>query len=186
MSLLRVALTLAAAALHAHALLVQPHSINGTETVPDGLTQKQLAILRTFAGMTFLASNASDPWAPWGPPNPSCDENDCLRYQLSAVAYAVAVAATKTPAYPTLYHDILRDVATRMTDKRVWEYIQDFPEFVAQPTFPDPVAYKVGLLCDGCGRVEMVYWVGVVLGFLLVVWCIVKRQGGCFVWWGVL
>ena len=139
-----VAITCAACAL-----VFEPNSLDGVEYNSDGLTQKQLAVIRHFASLTSLAryANGTRSWEPWGPPNPDCDQNDCIRYQISALAYAVAVAATRTPAFPTLYHDILADAAARMVDKRVWQYIEEFPEFQAQSTYPNPVAYKVSVCC---------------------------------------
>ena len=69
--------------------------------------------------------------------------NTCFRYQISSLAYAVAVASLKTPAYVELYDRIVFDAVGRMVDVVAWKYVEEFPEFVAQPTFPDPVAYKV-------------------------------------------
>jgi hypothetical protein len=81
-------------------LVVTPGSLDGTEAVPGGLTQKQLAILRYFAHLTIHAP-AQDPWRDWPPAamGPDCDGNSCVRYQVAALAYAVAIAALQTPAY---------------------------------------------------------------------------------------
>ena len=55
---LAVVLLLALAGF-AHGLVVMPHSLNGTEDVTDALTQKQLAVLRYFANLTFLSDGAA-------------------------------------------------------------------------------------------------------------------------------
>jgi hypothetical protein len=36
----------------------------------------------------------------------------------------------------------MHNAILRMIDKKIWQYIEIFDDFVAQPSFPDPVAYK--------------------------------------------
>ena len=125
------------------ALRFTPHSMEGTSFAQLNVSAKQLAILRYFAQQTYLSAPpiAEDEWVGWWV-DPNQDSNAALRYQLSGIAYAAAVLAANTPAYVQPYREIMRDCIRRMIDVKVWRYIDDFQDFVAQATFPDPVAYK--------------------------------------------
>ncbi len=50
--------------------------------------------------------------------------------------------ALKTPAYTQLSERIMFDTIQRMTKQIVYQYIELFPNFQEQPSYPDPVAYK--------------------------------------------
>jgi hypothetical protein len=124
------------------ALLVEVNNTLGTESLPNELTEKQLAIQRWFSQLTFL-QNLSD-WGGWGnaADDLDCDGNTCIRYEIAGLAYSAAVIAKVTPAYTQVVEDILYNSIVRMTDKRVYQYIELFDDFTSQPTYPDPVAYK--------------------------------------------
>ena len=148
-------------------IIAYPNSLYGTEALQEGLTQKQLAIQRWFAQLTFL--QRTDEWSGWGEAvnDIHCDGNTCIRYEISGLAYAVAVLSTKTPAYTQVSDAILYDAIKRMISKNVWQYIEIFDDFVSQPTYPDPVAYKnimysghlaqVGsIFCFGCDSYRII------------------------------
>ncbi len=62
--------TLALSLPAALGLVVTPNALDGTK-YSTGLTQKQLALLRTFAELTFLSD--SDDWHLWPSQSPDCD-----------------------------------------------------------------------------------------------------------------
>lgn len=109
----------------------------------DALTEKQLHIQRWFSSLTFLQQSDSC-WDGWGDAvnDLNCDGNSCIRYEISGLAYAAAVLASKTPAYTDVSESILYDAIMRMITKPVWQYIELFDDFQSQPSYPDPVAYK--------------------------------------------
>jgi hypothetical protein len=126
----------------AYALSVDEASVAGTEVLTSALTSKQLAIQRWFAQLTYLQPR--DNWAGWGDAinDVDCDGNTCMRYEISGLAYAAAVLASKTPAYTGLAESVMYDCIMRMIQKPVWQYVELFDDFKDQPTYPDPVAYK--------------------------------------------
>lgn len=123
-------------------LIVEENSVAGTEVLTNALTSKQLAIQRWFAQLTYLQPR--DNWTGWGDAinDVDCDGNTCMRYEISGLAYAAAVLASKTPAYTGLAESIMYDCIMRMIQKPVWQYVELFDDFKDQPTYPDPVAYK--------------------------------------------
>ena len=117
-------------------------SIEGTETI-DGLTDKQLAIQRWFADLTFLREDVND-WKNWGNSvkDLDCDGNTCIRYEIAGLAYAAAVLGLKMPEYQQVTEAIMYNSIVRMTQQVVWQYVELFDDFKSQSTYPDPVAYK--------------------------------------------
>ena len=133
-------------------LFIYPQSIVGTKSIRSELSSKQLAIQRWFAQLTILQhenyplNDICEQWEGWGSistlDDTTCDGNNCIRYEISGLSYAVAALAYQTPAYTELSEEILYNAIQRMLCKRTWEYIKVFQDFVDQPTYPDPVAYK--------------------------------------------
>lgn len=124
-------------------LEVKEHSLEGTYSEADGLSQKQLAILRYFAYLTFLTDGDPDPWKPWKvddklPRSPFSD----LRYQVSDVAYATAVVAQRTPAYTEIYNKILKSAAGRMLLEKVWKYSKRIYPKNETNEGSDPLSWK--------------------------------------------
>ncbi|RYY89091.1 hypothetical protein EON63_01360 [archaeon] len=119
-----------------------PHSLAGTETT-DFLTDKQLAIQRYFAEITFL-NNDIENWDMWGNSADAldCDGNACVRYEIAGLAYASAISAIRTPAYTQVAENTMFNSILRMTQQRVWQYVELFDDFRSQPSYPDPVIYK--------------------------------------------
>ncbi len=118
------------------------HSIDGTSKDP-GLTDKQLAIQRWFAALTYFKQDLSN-WDGWGDAidDVNCDGNTCIRYEIAGLAYGIAVLASMTPAYTQLTEVMMYRTIQRMTQQIVYQYIEVFPDFQDQPSYPDPVAYK--------------------------------------------
>lgn len=106
------------------------------------LSNEQLRIQRWFAQLTYL--QPSDDFSGWGDAvqDVNCDGNTCIRYEISGLAYGMAALAGSTPAYQQVTKKILHDAILRMLDSVVWQYIDQFDDFMSQPTYPDPVAYK--------------------------------------------
>eukprot|EP01031_Cornospumella_fuschlensis_P026457 gene26457-31975_t len=123
-------------------LKIATNSLAGTET-SEILTDKQLAIQRYFAELTFLNTDINN-WDNWGPSADAldCDGNTCIRYEIAGLAYAAAIYATFTPAYIQVAEEIMFNSILRMTQQRVWQYVELFDDFRSQPTYPDPVIYK--------------------------------------------
>lgn len=126
----------------AKALQFTERSLEGTET-SDKLTDKQLAMQRWFAGLTYLKQNISD-WEGWGKSvrDLYCDGNTCIRYEIADLAYAAALLGLQTPSYKQVAESIMYDSILRMIQQPVWQYIELFDDFKSQTTYPDPVAYK--------------------------------------------
>ncbi len=72
----------------------------------------------------------------------NCDGNTCIRYEIAGLAYGIAVLASMTPAYTQLTEVMMYRTIQRMTQQIVYQYIEVFPDFQDQPSYPDPVAYK--------------------------------------------
>lgn len=121
----------------AYSLQLVEGTIAGTEN-SESLTEKQMAIQRWFAQMTFL-NDGEDGWKDWYQ-----DEKqlglDSYRYSLAFMAYAAGAMAYKTPAYRELTADILDNSIQKLIEKRVWEFIKVYWD--EEPTFPDPVAWE--------------------------------------------
>lgn len=135
-----VLLTIFLAAVFVHpaaALDVKEKNPAGTEYA-DGLTDKQLAIQRWFAELTFL-NDGSDVWDGWFRDKSQLGL-DSYRYSLAFLGYAAGASAYKTPAYTELAGDILDDSIRRMIRKEVWDYIKTY--WKKEPTFPDPVVWE--------------------------------------------
>ncbi|MEW5945947.1 MAG: hypothetical protein AB1742_07080 [bacterium] len=132
-----VSALVAAGSVPARALDVKEKSLEGTENAA-GLTDKQLAIQRWFAELTFL-NEGGDGWEGW-----YVHENqlglESIRYSLAFLGYAAAAMAYKTPAYREATARILDDSVRRMVEKRVWDFIEVY--WKDDPHFPDPVAWE--------------------------------------------
>ena len=85
---------------------------------PDGLSIESLGYLN------YLHALLAPPAGSWDgfyvPQSPSM--NFALRYQLAFGAYAVAVLATRTPAYRAPYVEALRGAIEKMLDVAAWGY----------------------------------------------------------------
>lgn len=121
----------------ARALDVAEKDIAGTEYA-DGLTDKQLAVQRWFAELTYL-NHDGDGWTGWYTGSNQLGL-DSIRYSLAFLGYAAGTLGARTPAYTELTGFILDDVFQRMIQKRVWEFINKY--WHDDPHFPDPVAYE--------------------------------------------
>jgi len=121
----------------AAALDVKVKDPAGTENA-DGLTDKQLAIQRWFAELTFL-NTKGDGWNMWYRDDKQLGL-DSYRYSLAFMAYAAGAMVYKTPAYTEVTEKILDDSFQRMIDRRVWDFIKVYWD--DDPHFPDPVAYE--------------------------------------------
>lgn len=121
----------------ARALDVAEKDAAGTEYA-DGLTDKQLAVQRWFAELTFL-NQEGDGWNGWYTGSEQLGL-DSIRYSLAFLGYASGALGEKTPAYTELTGRILDDVFQRMIQKRIWEFIDVY--WRDDPHFPDPVAYE--------------------------------------------
>lgn len=135
-------------------LEIKSSSLEGTETT-EGLTDKQLGIQRWFSELTFLNP---DNWDGWGESvqDLDCDGNTCIRYEIAGLAYASSLLSQSTPAYTQIIQLTLNSTIQKMFKKEVWQYIELFDDFISQPTYPDPVAYKnimySGHLAQVCHR----------------------------------
>jgi hypothetical protein len=162
---LRVFFLLIVSVFQGDSLFIQSKNLKGIKSI-IGLTEKQLAIQRWFAQLTYLpnqidlkkrekerkrqaataaaADDDDDEWKGWGEAvkDIHCDGNTCIRYEISGLFYGVAILATKTPAYRQVTSAIMFNAIERMISKTVWEYIEIFDDFKSQPSYPDPVAYK--------------------------------------------
>lgn len=116
---------------------IEEKTIAGTESL-EHMTDKQLAIQRWFAYMTFL-NNGEDGWKDW-----FNDEKqlglDSYRYSLAFMAYASGAMVYKTPAYRELTAKILDDSIQKLIEKKVWDFIKVYWD--EEPTYPDPVAWE--------------------------------------------
>jgi hypothetical protein len=123
-----------------------PKNIEGTQDLKIGLTDKQLAIQRWLASLTFLNLEDAPDGDGWNDyltleENPSQVSNDALRYQLAHIAYsAVALGYYKTPAYMELTRNILKDSIERMINWKVWAYVKLY--WSNEKTYPDPVIHQ--------------------------------------------
>lgn len=127
-----------AASQPARALDVKAKSIEGTENT-DGLTDKQLAVQRWFAYLTYLNPGGEERWEGWYHDKAQLGL-DSYRYSLAFMGYAAGAMAYKTPAYTEVTAKILDDSIRRMIEKRVWDFIKVY--WADEPTFPDPVAWE--------------------------------------------
>lgn len=125
------------------ALNVQERSVEGTEVQADGFSQKQLALLRYFAHLTFLTEQDENMWKPWEVDGklPAVAFGD-LRYQLSHVAYATGLAAQRTPAYTEVATKILKSASRRMLDNEVWDYVPNLYPKDKTNGGSDPIVWK--------------------------------------------
>lgn len=110
---------------------------NGTE-VTDGLTDKQLAVLRWFHEVT-AANKGENRWKHFYE-EPGQLGLTSIRYHLAFMGYAAAALASKTPAYRDVYAKILDDIIRRMLDKKVWEFVKRY--WSGKDFFPDPVYFE--------------------------------------------
>jgi hypothetical protein len=124
-------------------LKISSQSIEGTEPVDHGLSDKQLGIQRYLAQLTFLSPDLND-WTNWGESvhDVHCDGNTCIRYEIAGLAYAAAILGMKTPSYSQVAEEIMFSSILRMFQPIVWKYIELFDNFKEQESYPDPVAYK--------------------------------------------
>jgi hypothetical protein len=134
---------IAAAGIYVESLKIKSQSIEGTEPLDYGLSDKQLGIQRYFAELTFLSSDINN-WTNWGQSvhDVDCDGNTCIRYEIAGVAYAAALLGMKIPSYQQIAEKIMYNTIHRMFQSIVWQYIELFDDFKDQETYPDPVAYK--------------------------------------------
>jgi hypothetical protein len=81
-------------------LKIASKSIEGTETIENGLTDKQLGIQRYFSELTFLRNDLNY-WNNWGEAikDVDCDGNTCIRYEIAGLAYSAALLGMKLPSY---------------------------------------------------------------------------------------
>lgn len=144
------------------ALDVREKSVEGTAVEDDGLSQKQLAMLRYFAHMTFMTEEDEDPWKPWEvngklPDGGGGEAGNApfgdLRYQLSHVAYAAGVAAQRTPAYSEVFTNILASASRRMLLPLVWEYTPLIYPMDKTNGGSDPIGWKNIMYSGHVGQV---------------------------------
>lgn len=121
-------------------------TLNGTECLKDGLTDKQLAIQKYLAWLTILQPTSHDNstafgWKGWEV-NYNNDQKDlpAVRYPLSFIGYAIAATIYKTPMYKELSIKVLDNVIQRLIEKHQYEYIESY--WKHEKTFPDPVIHE--------------------------------------------
>ena len=122
----------------AKALEVKVGAVEGTEFHDDGLTDKQLAIQRWFAYLTYL-NDGDDGWNGWYTHTDQLGL-DSYRYSLAFMGYAVGAMGHRTPAYTEVTEKILDDAIQKLIEKKTWDYVKTYWE--DEPTFPDPVAWE--------------------------------------------
>jgi hypothetical protein len=124
-------------------LKITSKSIEGTETIENGLTDKQLGIQRYFGELTFLRKDLNN-WNNWGEAvkDVDCDGNTCIRYEIAGLAYSAALLGMQLPSYSQVSEAIMFNCIQRMTQQVVYQYIELFDDFKGQSTYPDPVVYK--------------------------------------------
>lgn len=124
------------------------------------LTLRGLNYIFDQTYMTWDPENETASWQGWYK-TANRDGNSALRYTIAHFGYTAAVSAkvyleraasnnTKTKSDDLKLSSGVRSMAIlslrgaieRMIDTRVWSYIEEFEEFIQQPTFPDPVIYK--------------------------------------------
>merc|ERR1719487_1056122 len=97
--------------------------LSGTEYGVDGLTDKQLGIVRWLWNLTYLDDQGRGSWAGL-PVDPSqLGQENSARYPLAFAAYAVASATFEhTPAARSGPAKLLHNIFTRLNDHKVWAY----------------------------------------------------------------
>lgn len=81
----------------------------------EGLSDRELAIQRWFAHLTFLQERSAEHWAEWHDDGKQLGITS-LRYQLAFGGYGCAAMAAKTPAYREIVSKQLLDLCERMID----------------------------------------------------------------------
>ena len=126
------------------ALNIEPKSLNGTQSIPMELTDKQLGIQRYLAWLTVLQSSQQQPdsrfgWNGWET-NYNNGQLDVysVRYPLAFIGYSVAAMVYKTPIYRELAVNMLDNIIQRFIEPHQYMYIERY--WSREPTFPDPVA----------------------------------------------
>ncbi len=137
----------------ATALNIREKDTAGTEHPTEGLTDKQLAIQRWFAEMTYL-NKGPDKWDGWYY-DPRQLGNNSVRYSLTFLGSAAAAMQYKTPAYREVNINILRDTIDKFLDIKTWKYIETY--WSKEPTFPDPVAYENVMYSGYLAQVIVLY-----------------------------
>eukprot|EP00929_Paragymnodinium_shiwhaense_P049134 TRINITY_DN24800_c0_g3_i1.p1 TRINITY_DN24800_c0_g3~~TRINITY_DN24800_c0_g3_i1.p1 ORF type:complete len:544 (-),score=55.23 TRINITY_DN24800_c0_g3_i1:37-1668(-) len=97
--------------------------LEGTEYSTEGLSDKQLGIIRWLWNLTYLDASGHGSWAGLPEQPRQVGQEDSARYPLAFAAYAVASASFEhTPAARSGPAKMLHNIFTRLNDYRVWAY----------------------------------------------------------------